>query len=418
MRVQTRDLQCTLILVTVSVLAYQSYSQTALIGFGERSAWKYKDDGLKPPEDWMTLDFDDSSWGSGFAPLGYGDEGLNTVVEFGGNPNEKHITTHFRHRIFVTDGEEFENLIFLVRSDDGIVIYLNGDELLRNNMPDGAIDHKSLALKPLGSIAERLYRRFHVPASTLGPGINVVAVEVHQADARSSDEYLDISLRAYRPEDELRPTLRPHAFDATTAYHKGHQLNPETFIPDGFVDGGRGMKIDEMGNVSSRRELIVVDRTRDEFLRVHLRNVRSRKLRELEPEERAVWVAEYVYTVTSLGNNAKSSMALTSSMVKEFEDVEMLLGEIPRIGGAGVCRHMALLFKLLAYEANLDVSMVRGNLSIGENSFGHAWNVLHLKDGRRVLVDVTNGYMEELDSDGAPRKQGYLTVENKPWRVK
>ena len=105
-------------------------------------------------------------------------------------------------------------------------------------------------------------------------------------------------------------------------------------------------------------------------------------------------------------------------MVKEYANEGVLIGEVPRICGAGVCRHRSLLFKLLADEAGLDVALVRGNYSDGRSSSGHAWNELHLDDGIRVLFDLTLRHVELPVLQGSRTSRRYLTVRNEPWYAK
>lgn len=105
-------------------------------------------------------------------------------------------------------------------------------------------------------------------------------------------------------------------------------------------------------------------------------------------------------------------------MVKECANEGALIGEVPRICGAGVCRHRTLLFKLLADEAGLDVALVRGNYSDGRTSGGHAWNELHLNDGRRLLIDVMNRHVELIVPQGGTANDRHLTVKNEPWYTK
>lgn len=90
--------------------------------------------------------------------------------------------------------EPFGKLVLLVRSDDGIVVYLNGNEIVRNNLSDGNIEYLSTAIEFLDGLDERLYRRFVVPASSLVLRVNTIAVEVHQANSQSSDLFLGLVL--------------------------------------------------------------------------------------------------------------------------------------------------------------------------------------------------------------------------------
>src|SRR5438128_11467172 len=71
---------------------------------------------------------------------------------------------------------------------------------------------------------------------------------------------------------------------------------------------------------------------------------------------------------------------------------EVRLGDIPKItDGAGVCRHRSLMYKILADAAGLKVALVRGNYAHSNGrQGGHAWNELHLDDGRVLIVDTMN----------------------------
>src|SRR6185295_8137875 len=80
----------------------------------------------------------------------------------------------------------------------------------------------------------------------------------------------------------------------------------------------------------------------------------------------------------------------TEQLQIEFADKPLLIGDWVDQSHAGVCRHRALLFKILADEAGLRSALVRGNYAVhlGQPGFAHAWNEVVLSDGRRRLVDV------------------------------
>ncbi|MCA9013823.1 MAG: hypothetical protein KDA77_00705, partial [Planctomycetaceae bacterium] len=197
--------QYLLLLLGFFLPVLQTEAEITLVKFGKETEWKYQDDGKALPPDWVKPTFIDAQWATGLAPLGYGDSGLNTTVRFGADPQKKQITTYFRRAFPIEDAAKLKKLVFLIRSDDGIVVYLNGKEILRNNLPQGQIESNTRAVKALGGIEERLYQRFTVNAENLVAGTNVLAVEVHQVDPRSSDLFLDLVLRGYRDENELRP---------------------------------------------------------------------------------------------------------------------------------------------------------------------------------------------------------------------
>ena len=91
---------------------------------------------------WMQVGFDDRSWPSGPAQLGYGDGDETTVLI--DDPGYEPPATYYRH-IFTNSLTVF-NLTLRLVADDGAVIYLNGVELFRQNMPAGPVSFSTLAL--------------------------------------------------------------------------------------------------------------------------------------------------------------------------------------------------------------------------------------------------------------------------------
>ena len=164
-------------------------------------SWKHRDDGSNQAAKWRERGFDDSNWKTGPAPLGYGDSGIATVVAFG-EKSRKHCTTYFR-KAFTTGGiSRFSGLALKLRRDDGAVVYLNGTEIQRDNMPGGKITHMTRAGSSVGGADETRFFEYKLPASHLVDGRNVVAVEVHQTSPSSSDVSFDL---------ELLGTLAPQA---------------------------------------------------------------------------------------------------------------------------------------------------------------------------------------------------------------
>ena len=158
------------------------------------SAWRYLDDGSNQGTQWRETLFDDSRWPSGRAELGYGDGGEATVVRYGPNPTNKYITTYFRRAFSVSDPSKYQNLILNVLMDDGAVVYLNGSEVFRTNMPSGTITYRTLAVSGLAVPAEQEWHTTIVQPVHLVAGTNVLAVEVHQNRSNSSDMSFNLSL--------------------------------------------------------------------------------------------------------------------------------------------------------------------------------------------------------------------------------
>ncbi len=89
------------------------------------------------------------------------------------------VTTYFRteFELPATPGQLALWLDALV--DDGAVFYLNGVEVLRLNMPEGAVGPDTFAAEAVDS--PEISAGHQLPSELLVPGINVLAVEVHLA---------------------------------------------------------------------------------------------------------------------------------------------------------------------------------------------------------------------------------------------
>jgi hypothetical protein len=173
-----------------------TYEDVSLLALG--STWRYLDGGVAPPADWMMPSFDDSAWASGPAPLGYGDD-QTTIVGYGADAANKYVATWFRTGFSVGDPSSFVSLTLHLVRDDGAVVYLNGVEVARSNMPDGTIAADTLAATSISGASEAAEWTYTLDPTALVHGIDVLAVEVHQASVDSSDIRLDAELVGSRP---------------------------------------------------------------------------------------------------------------------------------------------------------------------------------------------------------------------------
>jgi hypothetical protein len=164
--------------------------------------WKYFDQGSMPV-DWNTTAFNDAAWAAGLAQLGYGEGDEQTIVSYGPNSANKYVTTYFRKSFTVTDTVGFSQLTGSILVDDGAVIYLNGVEMTRTNMPGGTIAYSTFALD--GTI-EGAYTSFTIPKGLVKPGNNVLAVEVHQNNVGSTDLSFNLVLSTVRLGEETTET--------------------------------------------------------------------------------------------------------------------------------------------------------------------------------------------------------------------
>ena len=172
-------------------------SPSAVTFIAKGSVWKYLDDGSDQGTGWTSLAFIDSAWASGPAPLGYGDANGQlpaTTTGYGPDANNKYVTTYFRRAFTASNPASVTSLNVSVQRDDGAVVYLNGVEVFRSNMPNGPIDYLTFASMVVGGTDEITFFPQAVDPSLLVNGSNVLAVEIHQANAGSSDIILDLEL--------------------------------------------------------------------------------------------------------------------------------------------------------------------------------------------------------------------------------
>ena len=160
----------------------------------EESLWKYLDDGTDQGLAWTYIDFDDSAWSEGNAELGYGDGDEETVVSYGPDEDNKYITTYFRHTLNVNNPDDIQTLTIRLKRDDGAIIYLNGIEALRSNMPAGTISYDTYASLTVSGSDEDTFFEWVISANEITDEQNVVAVELHQVSGASSDISFDLEL--------------------------------------------------------------------------------------------------------------------------------------------------------------------------------------------------------------------------------
>jgi hypothetical protein len=174
------------------------------------TTWKYlapSGPGDAPPAGWQAPAFDDSAWSSGPARIGYGNQGEMTVVP---TTPYRPQTLYFRRSFTVADPSALAATLRLqLLRDDGAVLYLNGEELLRDNMPEGEIGYGTFATAAIGSAWRGMPVRYLLPREKLLSGANTIAVEVHNASASGSDIGFDLWL--FNPTRVTIPELGPIA---------------------------------------------------------------------------------------------------------------------------------------------------------------------------------------------------------------
>jgi hypothetical protein len=179
-------------LAEVFALTPSSLPDAPVVLIQEGATWRYLDAGTNLGAAWTAPDFVASAWPAGPAQLGFGDGDEVTLVN-----SNRQVTTYFRHSFTVPDPGVFTNLTVALLRDDGGIVHLNGTEVFRSNIRAGVVDFSTLATNAL---AEDELTRFYsnsVSPASLVAGTNVVAVEIHQSSATSSDLSFDLRLTGH-----------------------------------------------------------------------------------------------------------------------------------------------------------------------------------------------------------------------------
>jgi hypothetical protein len=164
------------------------------------NSWRYIDTGANLGAAWKEIGYDDSLWPSGAALL-YNETAVtpapkNTPLALTGTNGARIITYYFRtHFDFPADAAGVALTATNVL-DDGAVIWLNGVEAARVNMPSGAIINDTLSSS---SWEATNFYTTNISAASLVAGDNVLAVEVHQQSSTSTDVVFGLALSALVP---------------------------------------------------------------------------------------------------------------------------------------------------------------------------------------------------------------------------
>lgn len=183
--------------------------------FGPESVWTYLDDGSDQgpsnivvgnpsynTSNWKHPDFDDGNWRTGSGVFGFGGIGsprisFNTTLErrppSGG---DQHRCYYFRKTFEIEDPSDVFTIQANVLRDDGVIIYLNGQEAGRSNIPEGTVlGFEDLTGGPsVPGNVESDYFEVLLDPTLLVEGSNVIAVALHQQTGGSSDLGFDLEL--------------------------------------------------------------------------------------------------------------------------------------------------------------------------------------------------------------------------------
>ena len=130
----------------------------------------------------MSGSVSEASWQTGSARFVFGQGGLGPADSTVLSNVLGRITTYYRKHFNLAAGTGTFTLRLLC--DDGAVVYLNGTEVHRQNMPEGTVTHSTRAITSVEGASETEFAVIGIPLNSAVMGDNLLAVEVHDSYPR------------------------------------------------------------------------------------------------------------------------------------------------------------------------------------------------------------------------------------------
>jgi hypothetical protein len=180
----------------VAVVTPPSATDLTLIEAG--SVWKWQFDSALWAPDWRATGFDDTSWSSGAATLGFGTAGAKTDISVG-TTAPRPLSAQFRRDFALDDPRAVTDAKVSVIANDGVAVHVNGTEIGRANLGTGTLTQNSTAsAAPRSASAAAAPVIFTVPNGLLVAGKNVISASTHANYRATPDVSFDLRLTAKR----------------------------------------------------------------------------------------------------------------------------------------------------------------------------------------------------------------------------
>ncbi|MFC8302319.1 fibrinogen-like YCDxxxxGGGW domain-containing protein [Specibacter sp. NPDC057265] len=156
------------------------------------ASWSYRFENTAPPAAWKDNGFDASAWASGPAPLGWGSTAIATPLAVAGT---KPLGVQYRKSFTIDNAATVASLELTTKADDGVVVYVNGVEAGRSNMPAGTIAWNSYATSAPRTAAATSVS-YTVPGSVLVNGVNTITAQVSSNHRTTPDSSFSLTALA------------------------------------------------------------------------------------------------------------------------------------------------------------------------------------------------------------------------------
>jgi hypothetical protein len=170
---------------------------------------------------WWQVGFDDSEWKIGTAPLGFGNNGEATTTT-------ETKTIYFRRTVELSDVASLSRVSAILQYDNGGIVYVNGTELGRVNMPTDEIAYDTGASNSNDGNLVFTFKTDQL--SLLKNGTNLIAAEVHQNSTDAADLIFDLKFRA---------TQTYIDYGSTWKYYDGGKQPDNQLVSTGVASRGK-----------------------------------------------------------------------------------------------------------------------------------------------------------------------------------
>ena len=184
----------------------------------------------QPPANWNEPGFDASEWDEGASALGYERDAAGADIQTEVDIADL-LSLYARIEFTVDDPDDVLQAVLHMDYDDGFVAYLNGQEIARSFMSPGTPSFNT----PASGLHEAMIYQggapepfaLSNPQDLLQAGANVLAVEVHNANATSSDLTLIpfLSLQTGTRPAAYRGPAPEIMFASRTEFHTNFRLS-------------------------------------------------------------------------------------------------------------------------------------------------------------------------------------------------
>ena len=184
----------------------------------ESSAWSWRKgdtEASNPIDLWRGVTFsEDASWVSENMPIGYGGVTALTFANPIADMRNNFTSIFLRKEFTIAPGEVPTNLLLRYLIDDGIVVWINGYEIHRDNVEDGAVSISTTGIVG-GNESTWSEELIANVSSFLQEGTNVIAIHAFNQSVTSSDFGLNFELIRPTPDTSAPPQPSPGSANTT-----------------------------------------------------------------------------------------------------------------------------------------------------------------------------------------------------------